>query len=357
MATMLYHIYIYRDRYKKLKNTFVKHMLIDILHIVMQMEQKILLSDCDEGPKTYYTTNDNKKNTKKVKIETSSDDGSLCIELCSEGQYKIVIGFFRYCLRLTPDDGVDNMLYVPSTEKINYRGDIYYKIGNYNVKEFNFENNENEFSISNNSGIVLDIDILELSKLPDNVSTMKINRKQITESFPYEIYLDFERTSTLDGGPHDSFYATSYKEGYKYAKKMINIVQNDFSECEIDVLNKMYKTNKFIWKSNDFGLIYTCHMRDTIIPDIRIDESDHEIKYFIFYFENLNLIRYRYHETDIKRNIKEFFTYLKREFSVTFKNKNKIHKKFNNHELVLLTKKDINENDKIFDLYIALNIK
>jgi hypothetical protein len=186
---------------------------------------------------------------------------------------------------------------------------------------------------------------------------MKIDRKQIAKLFPCEIYLDFERTSTLDGDSHESFYTTTYEEGYKYAKKMVNIVQNYFQECEIDILNKMHKTSKFIWKSNDFGLIYTCHMRGTLIPDIRIDGRNNEIEYFIFYFESTNVIGYRHHEMDIKRNINDFFTYLKREFGVTFKNKNKILKKFNDHELVFLTKKDINENEKIFDLYIALNNK
>jgi hypothetical protein len=317
------------------------------------MKQMMKLSECNKGSKTCYTTNS--KNKSAVEIRTTNDDGSWYIELCSKGQYKIIFGFFYYCTELTCDDGVDNMFYVPSTEKIIYRGDTYYKISNYNIKEYNFENKGDGLFIHNDLGTILNIDILELYELPNkNDDELKINRGLITKYFPCEIYLDFERTSTLDGETDDTFYATSYKEGYKYAKKMINIVQIDFPECKINILNKIHKTDKFVWKSNDFGLIYTCYLRNTILPNIKIDGTDEEIEYHIYYYENENVIGHKCHETEIKRDIKGFFSFLKNEFGVSFKNKNGILKKFNNNELVLLTKDDIEENNKIYDLYVAL---
>jgi len=53
-------------------------------------KQQFLESDCDDGKKIYYTT-DNKS---PVKFEQQADDGGPSIFLRSPGVYEIIIGFF-----------------------------------------------------------------------------------------------------------------------------------------------------------------------------------------------------------------------------------------------------------------------
>lgn len=126
--------------------------------------QQFLFEHCDTHKKTYLTTNDECD----VEIESLTVGNYRRLKLYTPKKYKLVIGFFRYKTeeQLNMEDMIDNVKYVPEEEKIERGRVVLYKVSNYNVLEYIFEQDAS-IDICLKNGKPLHIDILALEEIID----------------------------------------------------------------------------------------------------------------------------------------------------------------------------------------------
>lgn len=147
------------------------------------MNQKILSEDFDDlnGKKFYRTTDGSNKS---VRLIVDCDKDSILISLKTKGKFKLVLGFYYYTnAKVIKENNVDDISYIPDSEKIICDGFILYKVSNYNIKKciFRKKNDYNTIMFDYPGFISNGFDILELSEITYNNDFSTITEKEERE--------------------------------------------------------------------------------------------------------------------------------------------------------------------------------
>ena len=225
------------------------------------MYQQFLVDDT--GIKNYRTTNGTNIN---VKFEQYSNEGGRGIRMKTCGKFKLVMGYYYYKLEEDlNDDEIDDVSYIPESEKINYKGVIFYKVSNYKINVQIIKSRGHDFGIGSEEQIVFDIDILELIEIKiDPIAN--IIKENMEKNILYVKKLDtlpviFDNEDTLKnklGKDWNNKILLNQDPNYKIIKnplnKLIEINQKKiFITREIDksfVLVEIKKIGKYIYVYN-----------------------------------------------------------------------------------------------------------
>ena len=182
-------------------------------------DQQFLEIDCDDGKKTYYTTDTGIK----VNFEQCADNGGPFIRLKTPGKFELVMGYRYYKIedRIDTEDDIDDISYFPDAEKKYIHGNVYYGVSGYKIRQYKFEMKDDSVRIpAGDIGYPLDIDILKLVEVIDDLPT-----KNITKKNENKIFYAIITTKLNNRSPKKAHY-----EGIFIDKEIFNIKLDDFSK-------------------------------------------------------------------------------------------------------------------------------
>lgn len=268
------------------------------------MYQQFLHKDIDGNPVIYKTTDGTNRD---VIFEHFADEGSWNIKNKTCGKFKLIIGYYYYKIEkeLDKDDGIGDISYVPKSEKIKYKGEIYYKTSNYKIDVHIIITRGQEFDVNwgHSEGAPINIDVLELVEIKVDPIAKTI-KKPMEKNILYVKHID----KSIDKVSHSIFIDKTILKNELEGDK--NKVANKDPDHKIikNPLNKLIDINGkkiFITREIDTSFV----LIEIKNFDKYIFVENLKINKFVEYRKMNNIIKYR--PKEFKKRVPEYKKVLK----------------------------------------------